>query len=313
MTDRNLSGDKVRQVTFVILRAALGVALLIVLFHYISVIDLVNSWRNARVEYLSGAVLLAGANLGVQILKWRYFVRLVNPASTTMQVVASFMFGMSMGTVTPGQIGEFGGRALGHNSLRAGTVVGLTLVDRLQMICVLGLAGVVSLPFLFHLGTPAAVLIIVPTAATLGLLFFNPQIVPILIRRLNLKILKRPSVQDFTDSVVVFRFEQLLRSLIYSVVFYLIVYVQMYLLLNAFSQVGPVDAFLGFASMMLLKALVPISLGDLGVREVSSVYFFSLRGVAHATSLSASLLLFAINVLAPSIVGLIFMPKFPSK
>lgn len=304
---------KTRRVAVFALRGFLGLALLIVLFQYVSLDELLDSWRKARFDYLSMAVLLAGANLSIQILKWRYFVRLIDPKCTSMEALASFMFGMALGTVTPGQIGEFGGRALRHNSMKAGAIVGLTLIDRLQMICVLGIAGIVSLPFLLGWGSTRSILIIAPSCSILLLLFFNPRIVPAMIARLDLKVLQRPAVEDFVSAVEAFRMPQLIRSFLFSAVFYLVVCLQMFLLLNAFAEVGFLDAFSGFACMMLLKALLPISLGDLGIREASSVYFYSLLGIAPATALSASLLLFVINVLAPSIVGLAFIPKLSNK
>jgi uncharacterized protein (TIRG00374 family) len=297
-----------RKIASLILRGLLAVALLIVLFQYVSISEVVNSILKARFDYLAGAFILMTANIAAQMLKWRYFVRLMNPEISNTETVASFLFGMTLGTVTPGQIGEFGGRVLGHGSLPAGRIIGLTLVDRLQMICVLGLAGIISFTVLFHFEGLLTVSVVLPFGVFFVYLFFNPSIIARLLSRLNLKIINRPLVQDFIEAIEVFQSRQLFISLLYSITFYLIVYFQMCLLLNSFSQVGPTDAFWGFAAMMFLKALVPISLGDLGIREASSVYFYSLRGIAGTTSLSASLLLFVINVLVPSILGLIFTP-----
>ena len=295
------------------LRGILGIAMLAVLFHYVNMSDVVNSVRRANIWYLLAAIVLASANIGIQILKWRYFVRLINPESTNLESIASYMFGMALGTVTPGQIGEFGGRALRHSSITAGAIVGLTLVDKLQMISVLGIAGVVSLPFLFHLGSGISVLIILPSSLALFGLFFNPGVLTWMMGRLNLKFLKRQPVQDFVQAIAVFRPPQLWWSLFLSVSFYLVICLQMYLLLNALSEVDLVSAFLGFAPMMLVKALFPISLGDLGVREAGSVYFYSFLGIEPSTALSAALLLFLINVFAPSVVGIVFMPRTSAK
>jgi uncharacterized membrane protein YbhN (UPF0104 family) len=65
--------------------------------------------------------------------------------------------------------------------------------------------------------------------------------------------------------------------------------------------------------MMFFKALIPISFGDLGIREASSVYFYSLVGIPQTTALNASLLLFVINILLPAVLGIIFMPRSPSR
>ena len=302
-----------RRIALFVGRGVLAAVLLILLFQYVSVADVLDSISKARFGCLAGAFVLMAANLALQVLKWRYFVRLMNPEVSNTEAVASFMFGMTLGTVTPGQIGEFGGRVLGHGSLPAGRIIGLTLVDRLQMICVLGTAGIVSVTVLYHFGPPLTALAVSVFGLAFIYLFFNPQFVIRLISRLNLNLLKRPVVQDFIEAIAVFRPRQLLTSLAFSIAFYLVVFFQMYLLLNSFSEVALVDGLLGFAAMMFLKALVPISLGDLGIREASSVYFYSLRGIANTTSLSASLLLFVINVLLPSLLGLIFTPKFKSK
>jgi uncharacterized protein (TIRG00374 family) len=302
-----------RSFALFLIRGLLGVAVLILLFQYVNVADVLDSILKARFEYLVCAFVLMTANLATQVLKWRYFVRLMNPEISNTETLASFMFGMTLGTVTPGQIGEFGGRVLGHGSLPAGRIIGLTLVDRLQMICVLGSAGIISLTVLFHFGVLLTTSTMILASLVFIYLFFNPQFVVRLISHLKFKWIQRTTVQDFLEAITVFHSRQLFVSFLFSIAFYLIVFFQMYLLLNSFSEVGLTDALLGFAAMMFLKALVPISLGDLGIREASSVYFYSLRGIASATSLSASLLLFFINVLLPSILGLVFIPKFRSK
>ncbi len=308
-----LESNIIRRIALFLLRGLLGAVLLILLFQYVAITDVINSILKARFEYLAGALVLTAANLASQVLKWRYFVRLMNPEIPNTEALASFMFGMTLGTVTPGQIGDFGGRVLGHGSVPAGRIIGLTLVDRLQMICVLGSIGITSLTALFQFGGILTAATVLPSNLVFIYLFFNPQVVGRLISRLRFRWVKRTVVQDFLEAISVFRARQLVISFLFSIVFYLVVFFQMYLLLNSFSEVGLTDAFVGFAAMMFLKALVPISLGDLGIREVSSVYFYSLRGIANTTSLSASLLLFVINVLFPSILGLIFTPKFKSK
>jgi len=181
------------------------------------------------------------------------------------------------------------------------------------MICVLGSFGVASLTALYNFGVILTAGTVLPCSLVFMYLFFNPHVVARLVSRLSLGIRERPLVRDFLEAITVFRSKQLLISFFFSIVFYLIVFFQMYLLLNSFSAVGLIDSLLGFAAMMFLKALVPVSLGDLGIREASSVYFYSLRGIAVTTSLSASLLLFVINILIPSVFGLIFTPKFTSK
>jgi uncharacterized membrane protein YbhN (UPF0104 family) len=81
----------------------------------------------------------------------------------------------------------------------------------------------------------------------------------------------------------------------------------MYFLINSFSHISFAHAFVGTSAMMFAKSLLPISIGDLGIREAGSIYFFSLYGISQAAALNASLLLFFINIFIPSVLGIYFI------
>jgi uncharacterized membrane protein YbhN (UPF0104 family) len=309
MTEQSQPVRRIRSYVMLALRGFLAAGILYLLFQIVSFSDVVRSFRSARVEFLVGAIALMFVNLGFQFLKWRYFVRLINPHNSKFESAASFLFGLTLGTITPGQIGEFGGRAMRHDSIPSGAIIGLTLVDRLQMICLLALGGGVSLLKLIGPKEPVNYLFGILLTAMCGVIFFNPTFLPSLIVKVRPGLRSNKWFQDFLEAVALFRTRQLLISLALSAVFYFAICAQMFLLLNAFSDVTWMDAFFGFAAMMFIKALVPISLGDLGVREASSVYFYSLVDIAPATSLNASLLLFVINILFPSLIGLFFFPR----
>lgn len=294
-----------------VLRAILAVLLLVVLFQFVDIGKVGTAFSTAKPAYLLGALALVFANIGLQMAKWRYFVRLVNPGNSNLEIAASLFFGISLGTITPGQLGEFGGRVLRHRSLPAGAVVGLTLVDKLQMMCILGIGGAISLVILY--GLPPAIEMLIVSSATLGgiFLFFSSGSLVGLVKAVWPALLERRHLKEFFAAIEIFRPRDLLISFVLSVSFYGILFAQMYLLVNAFEIISPGVAYLGFAAMMFTKSLLPISLGDLGIREGTSVYFFSLCNVAESTSLSAALLLFAINVVLPSVIGLLFIPRLP--
>ena len=60
---------------------------------------------------------------------------------------------------------------------------------------------------------------------------------------------------------------------------------------------------------MMVKSMLPIAIGDLGVRESAAVYFFNILHVPGVAAFNASLLLLFINLLIPSIIGLILILK----
>ncbi|MCX6141999.1 MAG: lysylphosphatidylglycerol synthase transmembrane domain-containing protein [Ignavibacteriales bacterium] len=292
-----------------LLQGLFALVLLVVLFQFVSFADVTQALLAAKPEYIVGAALLMFVNIGLQIVKWRYFVRLVDPTATNLETAASLLFGITLGTITPGQIGEFGGRALHHTSISAGTLIGLTLVDKVQMMCIMGISGVASFVILFQCGPIVGTTSIVVFAFLFLFIFFKLNALQRVTLRFKFGFFERRSIQDLLSAVSMFQLRDLIASFGLSVGFYMIIYLQMFLLLNAFSPVHAADAYLGFAAMMFLKSLVPVSLGDLGIREASSVYFYALRGIANATALNASLLLFVINILLPSLIGLIFIPR----
>ena len=61
---------------------------------------------------------------------------------------------------------------------------------------------------------------------------------------------------------------------------------------------------------MFAKSVIPqLSLGDLGIREGFTIYFYNKSGIAASTSFDASFFLFLINLVFPSLVGLILRYK----
>lgn len=293
------------------MRAALAAGLLVVLFQFVDIKGVFDAFARADLIYLLSGAILVVANIGLQIAKWRYFVRLVNPENSDIEIAASLLFGIALGTITPGQLGEFGGRALRHQSLPAGSVVGLTLVDKIQMMCVLGIGGTIGLVVPSDLPMPFGPLLIVLVSVCGFLFFFRSHVLLGAITRLTPTLAGHHLLKEFFESIAVFRRRDLMIAFLLSVAFYFVLFAQMFFFLNAFEPVSPFDAFLGFSAMMFVKSLLPISLGDLGIREGTSAYFFALCGVAKSTSVSAALLLFAINVLLPSMAGLVFIPKMP--
>ena len=60
----------------------------------------------------------------------------------------------------------------------------------------------------------------------------------------------------------------------------------------------------GVALVFFAKSAIPqVTLGDLGVREGAAVFFLGAYGVAPAAALDASLALFALNLVLPSLAG----------
>jgi len=61
---------------------------------------------------------------------------------------------------------------------------------------------------------------------------------------------------------------------------------------------------------MFAKTIIPpVSLGELGIREGASIFFITALGESASVGFNASIFLFFINVLIPSLIGLILLLK----
>ena len=61
---------------------------------------------------------------------------------------------------------------------------------------------------------------------------------------------------------------------------------------------------------MFVKTVIPpVSLGELGIREGASVYFLTTMGETSSVAFNASIFLFIINLLIPSLIGLVLLMK----
>jgi hypothetical protein len=62
--------------------------------------------------------------------------------------------------------------------------------------------------------------------------------------------------------------------------------------------------------VMFVKAFIPsFTLGELGVREAAAVYFLGILTGEGTAGFNASMSLYIINVLVPSLIGLLLITK----
>lgn len=302
-------GGKYRLALRTALRIALAFALLAVLLYLVEFNEIRSAFEQARGEYIAVATALLVLNLGLQISKWRFLLNVSGFHFPRMNVLQSFFFGLTVGTLTPGQLGELGGRGFHLSSEVPERIIGLTIFDKLQMLGVMLIGGSLSMGILLKLPLFILLLITAGSAIVLsGLLF--PHYAAMVLQKTPLGQLQNKWVQGFLSVLSSIKSPRtILISLALTVFFYTTIWIQLHYLLNAFTLVSLTDSFLGFASMMLAKSALPISFADLGTRELGLVFFLSLRSVPEAAAFNSGILLFAINVLAPSLAGLLFIPK----
>jgi uncharacterized membrane protein YbhN (UPF0104 family) len=283
---------------------------IIVLYFVVSLVK----WQNVLAAFQSADgryILLGGlflfANLGIRTFKWRIMLSTVKNDTKLWEAFGSVMLGISLGSFTPGEIGEFAGRALHVADAKKSHLVGLALLDKAQIFVVTSASGAVSLAFLM-LDNSFIIASISFCIVFLSLIFFmRMDILAAMGHRLNASFFQKSWVTKVLDGFILLKSRQLLTTLLCTLLFHGILVLQMFFFIHAFGGITLSHAFIGTSAMMFVKSCLPISLGDLGIREAGSIFFFSSFGISQAAALNASVLLFVVNVLFPSVCGTIFL------
>ena len=98
-----------------------------------------------------------------------------------------------------------------------------------------------------------------------------------------------------------------LGTLAWSGLFNLIFFTQFLILQSSLGGELSLPVLLAIPVIFGIKALLPVGVMDLGVREVSAVLVFRSMGLDPSPAFDAALLLYVINVLTPGLLGLFFV------
>jgi uncharacterized membrane protein YbhN (UPF0104 family) len=269
------------------LKVAIAVVAIFVLIKTARANVLAATLLNINTAYLAAAILLVAPNLGIQWLKWHFLLTRTNSTISATDSFKSLIVGFPLGIVTPGRFGEIA-RGLMIERIPATTAVTLAAIDKTTNMIVNLAVGMIAL-MIWKLGRWEFV-------AFSALLFLA----------LTASLPKVPAIRTALRKTALRPWHYLFMFLC-AIIFYSIIVLQLVILLFGFESF---DAMMGAgaaAATLLVKTLLPISFGDLGVREGAAMFFFSEVGVSSAAAFSAAILLFAINVATPTLLGLCFL------
>ncbi len=280
----------------------------------VSLIDpqqIINAWQRISPGYFVLASALWFANLGLQVYKWHLIINSASRQVSLRDSARSLFGSYTLGIITPGRWGEIG-RALFLPGCDWKTVSWLAFFDRATnalAIIFLGAIGFLLYPALLERAAGSASYTI---ATLVGLLLLLPVLVvliPALRRRVAGWLQARypqsawPQLLHMTP-----RSGLLLRTSALAFAFAFVFAVQQVLLVRGFSVgLAMVPGVFAVFAIHTIKTLLPVSFGDLGIREGTTALLLASQEVPAAVSVSAALLLFFINVAIPALIGIPFV------
>lgn len=301
--------------TILVIRICIAVGLLATMLYIVKPPVIWNALKSARFDLLALGIALMPLNIGLQEVKWRYLVKLVRPEATVGETVGSLFGGFAFGIVTPGRIGEYG-RGLFIHDTPSLKLVGLTVIDKFYNLgCTIafGLPALLTLPWVLKLfeGYMLVSLIILLFVINVTLLYLalDPRPVKSLLYAAQIMLPRKDRIAQLAGGLDLFSSPQARVTLILTLLHYMVFLLQYFVFLNGFASLDPLSSFRVAAAVLFSKSALPISIGGLGFDQLVSVQFASQFQVSTEAAFNTSLLLFAVNVLVPALIGVLFISR----
>lgn len=296
----------------------IGLGIIIFLVVYVDPKKIAETFAKADYIFLSLAVILLPFNLFFQFTKWKILLKRYFNIEDDRSIWLSIFYGISGGIFTPMKSGEYFARALSLKEVKVIDIIIATAVDKfIPIFFVVTIGGsffIVFLEGLLSFSIAITILLII--------IYLISVIVPLMLllsdsdisNKLRAKLKGIKLLTKLIEKISFIRSidkKTLIQLMGVSLVYHLTFTTQMAFLLSAFSGDFEFMKFFFVANLIIFTQIVipPIALGELGVREGAAVYYLQSMGYSSAVGFNAAFSLFTINLLIPSIVGLLLLFK----
>ena len=261
--------------------------------------------------------LMMFLNWILESIKWRFLIYKIEKVSLITSIRAVFS-GITVSAFTPNRVGEYGGRVFcldKANRIQAVIITIIGSISQLIITILFGSIGLICLPNIMpdfsvllnsiEYAYSFSIFVLFFLNVIFIILFLNTSMLSVFISRIKV-------LQKYQKYSIVFSFytsKELFKVLLFSAFRYLVFTSQFFILLLVFGvSVNYTDAMILISTMLLAISIIPsIAITELGVRGSIAVFLFSLVSSNTAGIMSATFLMWIINLLIPSIIGVVFI------
>ena len=267
---------------------------------------------------LIGVVLLMMfLNWFLESLKWRFLISKIEKISIKRSIRAVFS-GITVSAFTPNRIGEYAGRVFcleKGDRIQAVLITVIGSMAQLLTTIVFGLIGVLLLPNLMpsfdlllsesFFAFPIMLFIIILLNILLVVLFLHASVFSIILSKVT--FLSR--FTKYNEVFAFYNYSDLLEVLMYSIARYIVFTTQFFILLKVFGiPISYIDAIILITVMLFVISIIPtIAITEIGVRGSVAVFLFGLVSADIVGILSATFVMWVVNLLLPALIGTIFI------
>ncbi len=259
-------------------------------------------------------ILLIFFNWGFEAKKWQQLALKVEEISLK-EAFKGVLMGLSLGFITPANLGDYAGRMWKFKQQKRAESIGAILLGNGIQFYISLLFGTLSFGYFvitnnqIIVGINGIIMVVLILSLSLGFLAYLKR------HLFYLFVLKIPYLKKFAHSVKIlehFSNEEVRKVFLWGLLRYFTISLQFVLVLLIFEvKLNMIDLWTISCLIFLVKTIVPAInfIGDLGIREFSAIYFFGFYQVNHAAVITATFVLWFINILFPVLVGSILLLK----
>lgn len=250
-------------------------------------------------------------NWFIEGFKWKLLISKVEKVDFVM-ALKSVLIGLSVGILTPSRIGEFGGKIFFLKKAERIRAFFIAMLGSLSQLFATITFGSIGLIYYLYIFMDYGLWLTITLGIFFSILFFFLLGGFSKISFLGKNNFVLNMLGKYHRYFLIFKSynrSELLFVIFLSCLRYAIFSSQFYLLLLFFDvQVDLVPAWMLISLSYLVLSVIPtIALADIGVRGAVSVYFLGLLSNNSVGIVSASILLWFINLAIPAFIGCLFI------
>ena len=271
------------------------------------------TWKNVvPIILLTFLVLI---NWGFEAKKWQILVHKIEHLSF-IDAYRSILIGLSLGFITPANIGDYAGRMWQLKSEKKTESIGANLLGN-------GIQFYVSLIF----GAISYLIFWKKTLTIIDQIIFGVVIfclfLGIIVYQQRIKFVQflqkyawiKP-YDNHLNVLISFTFEEIKQVFGWSILRYLTFSLQFVIVFQIFAvNMNFIDLWAVSCLIFLFKTIIPAVnfIGDLGVREYAALHFLGFFPVNISAIVTATFSLWFVNILIPVLVGSFFVLRLKNK
>ena len=280
------------------LKLLLTVLLLVLLFQLVDIQKLIGTFREANYFYIGIALLSIPLMISLKAYKWQILLRSFWKETSFKIACRSYLCGFAIGVITPAKIGEIS-RSMFLPYEENMKIISLVILDRYCDLIILIFLSIVGVTH--FTGIKIGIIVFLAGLFGITVIFIYPAILEILNKK-DYKLIWISKILKMQKDFNKITPKIFLKSLLISFGYFLLSITTSFLLLSSFTTV-PFSVVLKVFPLTLLTNIIPITVGNLGVREGATIFLLNNFKISSAAAFNCSILLFFFHSIIPALLG----------